>query len=148
MYLIPTCICCKTLVPSSGFSRTDTLSFRDMFSLKKKQNTLYNSEKYMKGHVEFHILPYSWNWPSIYSVWLDQGSVYMPGEWPSAQPVSQWKKYPIFLHRDGALCWAWWYCHAGGGEYTHAYASLLETIISARSIVRPTLQLTKCTASV
>lgn len=37
--------------------------------------------------------------------------------------------------------------HRGGGEWRHAYASLLETIISARSIVHPTAWLAECTAS-
>lgn len=37
--------------------------------------------------------------------------------------------------------------HGGGGEWRHAYASLLETIISARSIVRPAAWLAECTAS-
>lgn len=38
--------------------------------------------------------------------------------------------------------------HGGGGERRHAYASLLETIISARSIVRPTAWLAECAASI
>lgn len=38
--------------------------------------------------------------------------------------------------------------HSGGGECRHAYASLLETIISARSIVHPTAWLAECTASI
>lgn len=38
--------------------------------------------------------------------------------------------------------------HSGGGEWRHAYASLLETIISARSIVHPTAWLAECTASI
>ena len=58
---------------------------------------------------------------------------------------------PIFPCSDGAKCWAWWYLRAPStveeGSADMLTTSLLETLISAGSIVRPTPRLAECAAS-
>lgn len=109
MHLIPIDICCKTLVPSSGFSKTDTLSCpsQSQIQFRTEPQDLRGSFWCMFWTV-VAILSYSLSrnalvslcdstiaqFASWFGVVIYHLRILPPGE----------KENPVFPHRDGALC--------------------------------------------